>query len=225
MNIHISTSILGARFSNLGSEINASASAGVNSFHFDIMDGHFVPNLTFGPMLLKALRPLTDLPFIAHLMVKDPDIYIDECIAGGASTVLVHLEASVHLHRSLQHIRQKGARAGVAVNPSSSLSFLPYVIDTIDEVLIMTVNPGFAAQAMIETVLPKIDEARKISEHCGKKISIGVDGGVNLETLSSAVSRGADSLIMASAFFNAADRQVFISRAREIAGNCTISLP
>jgi len=223
MKIEISASILGARFSNLESEVEASVSAGIDSFHFDIMDGHFVPNLTFGPMLLKALRPVTELPFIAHLMVESPDTYIDDCIAGGASTVLVHLEASTHLHRSLQHIRQKGARAGVAVNPSSSLSFLPYVIDLLDEILIMTVNPGFAAQAMIETALPKIDEARKICCHLGKKICIAIDGGVNLETISRVASRGAESLIMASAFFNAPDRREFIARMREIASRSPIS--
>jgi ribulose-phosphate 3-epimerase len=225
MNIDISASILGAPFSNLAGAIESSIAEGVDSFHFDIMDGHFVPNLTFGPLLMRELRKTTDRPFIAHLMVENPDTYIDECITAGASTVLVHLEASVHLHRSLQHIKQGGSRAGVAVNPSSPLSFLPYVMDLLDEVLIMTVNPGFASQAMIETVIPKIAEARELSERSGKKITIGVDGGVNLHTLGSVLTHGADSLIMASAFFNAPDRKQFISQVREMARITSISRP
>jgi len=215
MNIEISASILSADFTKLREEMESITDAGVDSLHFDLMDGHFVPNLTFGPLMLRTLKKITDLPFSAHLMVENADQYIDECVAAGAGTILVHSEASIHLHRSLQYIRKCGARAGVAVNPSTPLTFLPYLADTLDELLIMTVNPGFAGQGMIKSVLPKISEARAFIESLGKDIVIGVDGGVNADTVAEATSRGAKCIITASALFGAADRKAFI---REIRG-------
>jgi len=215
MKIEISASILSADFTRLKEEIASITLAGVDSLHFDLMDGHFVPNLTFGPLMIRTMKKLTDLPFSAHLMVENADRYIDECVAAGAHTILVHSEASIHLHRSLQYIRKCGARAGVAVNPSTPLTFLPYVADTIDEILIMSVNPGFAGQSMIKSVLPKISEARAWIESTGKDIVIAVDGGVNADTVAEVTSRGADCVITASALFGAEDREAFVREIRE----------
>ncbi len=215
MKIEISASILSADFTRLREEIDSITDAGVDSLHFDLMDGHFVPNLTFGPLMLRTMKKLTGMPFSAHLMVENEDRYIDECVATGANTVIVHSEASIHLHRSLQYIRKCGARAGVAVNPSTPLTFLPYVADTLDEILIMTVNPGFAGQSMIKSVLPKISEARALIESMEKDIVIGVDGGVNKDTISEVISRGATCVIMASALFGSEDRKAFVRGIRE----------
>ncbi|MDQ7825509.1 MAG: ribulose-phosphate 3-epimerase [Candidatus Eremiobacteraeota bacterium] len=214
MKVRFSASILGADFSRLAGEVHSCLEAGIDSLHFDIMDGHFVPNLTFGPLVLRALRPLTDIPFSAHLMVENPDFYVQECVEAGASTVIVHAEATPHLHRSLQLIRHKGARAGVAINPSTPLAFLPYVADVTDELLIMTVNPGFAAQSLIKSVIPKIGEASRLARALGKTISISVDGGVNGETIGDITREGADSLVMASAFFGVQNRRALIEELR-----------
>jgi ribulose-phosphate 3-epimerase len=214
--MEISASILSADFSVLTDEIHSVIDAGIDSFHFDIMDGHFVPNLTFGPLIIRAARKVTDVPFTAHLMVDNPDHYIDECIEAGAKTLQVQQEATIHLHRTLQHIKSKGARAGVVVNPSSPLTFFPYVVDVLDEILIMTVNPGFAAQSLITSVLPKIEEARGIIDRSGKAIRIAVDGGINKETVQDVARRGADIAIMASALFGAKDRKAFVAEMRQI---------
>jgi ribulose-phosphate 3-epimerase len=219
MNIEISASILSADFTRLADEIHSAIDAGIDSLHFDIMDGHFVPNLTFGPLLIKAARKVTDIPFAAHLMVENADQYIDECIEAGARTVQVHQEACIHLHRSLSHIRSKNARAGVVVNPSTPLTFFPYIADVIDEILIMTVNPGFSAQSLITAVLPKIEEARRLIDRSGRAIKISVDGGVKRETFEDVARRGADIVIMASALFGAQDRKAFIEEIRQISRN------
>jgi len=215
MKIEISASILSADFTRLREEIASITAAGVDSLHFDLMDGVFVPNLTFGPLMLRTIKKLTDMPFTAHLMVENADRYIEECVTSGAHTILVHSETSVHLHRSLQYIRKCGARAGVAVNPSTALTFLPYVADTLDEILIMTVNPGFAGQSMIESVLPKITEARACIESMGKDITIAVDGGVNTDTIAEVTSKGAVCVITASALFGAEDRDAFVRNMRK----------
>ncbi len=216
MNVHISPSILGADFSCLRDSVTETEKAGVDSIHFDIMDRHFVPNLTFGPMLMKALRGQTSLPFKVHLMTENPDIYVDECIENGASLITVHLEACVHLHRTLGYIREKGAQAGVAVNPSSSLSFLPYVADVIDEVLIMTVNPGFSGQKMITGAMGKINEAYELAKKLSISLNINVDGGINSETAKDAIARGANTLVMASAFYGSNDKANVVRQIKSI---------
>lgn len=214
MPFEISASILSADFRILGEEIKSVIQSGVDSLHFDIMDGHFVPNLTFGPFMIKALRNMTDIHFAAHLMVENPELYLNECINYGANSIIVHAEAAKHLHRILQSIKQKGVLAGVAVNPSSPITFLPYVRDVVDEILIMTVNPGFAAQSLIESVLPKIREARVFKENLKRPFKISVDGGVNEKTITSVVGNGADNIITASALFGAKDRGEFIKGLR-----------
>lgn len=216
MSVHISPSILGADFYCLKECLKETESAGVDSIHFDIMDRHFVPNLSFGPMLLKHLRPHTKLPFKVHLMTENSDLYIDECIENGASLITVHKESCVHLHRTLDYIRQKGARAGVALNPSTDISFLPYIADIIDELLIMTVNPGFSGQKTIPLALNKIDEAYVKARELGINLSINVDGGMDCETSKLAISKGADSIVMASAFYGAQDKKALVENIKSI---------
>jgi len=165
---------------------------------------------------MKALRSHTTLPFKVHLMTENPDIYVDECIENGASLVTIHFEACTHLHRTLSYIREKGAKAGVAVNPSSNLSFLPYVADVIDEVLIMTVNPGFSGQKMIARARDKINEAYDTAKKLDISLSINVDGGMNAETAKDAIKRGADTLVMASAFYGSDDRAGIVRQIKSI---------
>lgn len=215
MNIKISASILSADFCHLEEDIKKAVNSGIDSLHFDIMDGHFVPNLTFGPLMIKALRKITDIPFIAHLMVENPDFYIDECIQAGANSIIVHVEAVKHLHRTLQFIKQKGVFAGCAVNPSTSLSFLDYIRDVIDEILIMTVNPGFAAQSLITSVLPKISQAAEFKKNTERPFKVSVDGGINEKTVSLIHNLGADNAIMASALFGAKDMKKFITEIKD----------
>lgn len=216
MAVQISPSILGADFSNLAEEIKRCEEAGADSIHFDIMDRHFVPNLSFGPMLLKALRKHTDLPFKVHLMVDDPDLYIDECIEYGAAAITVQAEASLHLHRTLSYIKDRGALAGIAVNPSTALTFLPYVAPVTDEILVMTVNPGFSGQSTILSVLPKIREVFDERKKLNRPIGIEVDGGMNYENGKKAIELGADSLVMASAFFGAGNRARLVSELKAL---------
>jgi ribulose-phosphate 3-epimerase len=217
VSLEISCSILAADFLHLADDIQSAVSAGVDTLHFDVMDGRFVPNLTFGPMFLKLVKSITPIPCAVHLMVEDPDQYLDECISAGADTIFVHMETGRHLHRSLHYIQEKGARPGVALNPSSPPSFLPYVKDVVEEILVMTVNPGFAAQRMIGSVLPKIGEIRELGQRLGKSFRISVDGGVNRETVDSVARAGADNVITASAFFGARDRKAFVEELRRSA--------
>lgn len=216
MSIEISASILAADFLHLEESIRSAVAAGVDALHLDIMDGHFVPNLTFGPMFIKFIKTITNIPIVAHLMVLYPDSYLDECLWGGATKIFVHLEACSHLHRTLYKIKEKGGIAGVALNPSSTLTFLPYVIDVTDELLIMTVNPGFAAQSLIRSVLPKIRDARNLSNTLGKSVKINVDGGINLDTLAEVVEKGAHNIVTASAFFGAKDRRAYVEEMRKL---------
>lgn len=216
MPVKISPSIFGADFSDLRSELRKTEEAGADSIHFDIMDRHFVPNLTFGPHLMKALRKHTRLPFGVHLMTENPDLYIKECYDAGADTVTVHPEACIHLHRTLSAIRELGMKAGVAVNPSTPLSFYPYTADLIDEILIMTVNPGFSGQKTIKRALAKVSEAYQMIKKEGFSTSINVDGGMNISTAPEAIALGADTLVMASAFYGADDPAGLIKKVKEI---------
>lgn len=202
MEIKIAPSLLSANFADLTRSVREVEDGGARYLHFDIMDGHFVPNISFGPMVVKALRPLTKAHFNVHLMIYGAENYIGAFADAGADTIVVHAEACTHLHRVIQQIRATGAKPGVALNPATPLSAIEYVMEYIDEVLIMTVNPGFGGQEFIESLIPKIERARAMADETGRDINIAVDGGVDPKTCSRVVSAGANLLVAGSAVFN-----------------------
>jgi len=215
--IKIAPSILSADFSRLGDEVRRAEEAGADIIHLDIMDGHFVPNLTFGPIIVKAIRNHTKLPFHVHLMVEKPEDYIERVVEAGGDLVIVHVEACTHLQRVLSMIRDLGAGSGVALNPATPLTTIEYVLDDLDLILIMSVNPGFGGQDFIPSVLPKIRRARRRVMRRGLEIEIAVDGGVNVETAPKIVEAGADVLVAGTAVFGKPDLKKAIQELREAA--------
>ena len=199
--LRIAPSILSADFSRLGEEVRAIDAAGADYIHVDVMDGHIVPNITVGPVVLKALRGASKLPFDVHLMISPVDPYIPDFAEAGADIMTVHPEAGPHLDRSLQLIKSLGKKAGVALNPATPVAALDYVWDVIDLVLVMSVNPGFGGQKFIESQTGKIAELRKRIDTLGRTIDLEVDGGINAETAARAVAAGADVLVAGTASF------------------------
>jgi ribulose-phosphate 3-epimerase len=199
--IRISPSILSADFARLGEEVRAVDQAGADYIHVDVMDGHFVPNLTIGPGVVKALRPHTQKPFDVHLMISPVDPYVPAFAEAGADIITVHPEAGPHLHRTIQLIRQLGKKAGVSLNPGTPAEVIDYVLGDIDMILVMSVNPGFGGQSFIATQLDKIKDLRRRIDASGRRIELSVDGGINLETARRAIDAGADVLVAGTATF------------------------
>ena len=215
MNKKIAPSILSADFSRLGEEVKAVEQAGADYIHVDVMDGHFVPNITIGPIIVKALKSVTKLPLDVHLMISNPDDFIDDFVQSGADILTVHAEAGYHLHRSLQHIRKVGVKPAVSLNPASPLSMIEYVLDELDMVLLMTVNPGFGGQDFIPEVIPKIERLREMIDKRGLNIELEVDGGIGPETINRVSSAGADVFVAGSAIYHSKDYAETIRLMRE----------
>jgi len=212
----IAPSILSADFAKLGDEIRLVEAAGADWIHIDVMDGHFVPNITIGPLIVKAVRPVTDLPLDVHLMIENPDCYIPEFASAGADIIAVQIEACTHLHRTLQLIRQNNCKSGVVLNPSTRIEDLEWIIQDIDLVVLMSVNPGFGGQKFIPATLEKIAGMRKMIDDRGLSIDIEVDGGVNSKTIASVAAAGADVFVAGSAIFGSADYAATISELRNL---------
>ncbi len=210
----IAPSLLAADFARLGEEVRAVEAAGADWLHLDVMDGHFVPNLSFGPGLIRALRAHSTLPFDVHLMISPVEPYLPDFAAAGADIISLHPEAGPHLHRSLQTIRGLGKRAGVVLNPATSPDTIAWALDQIDLILVMTVNPGFGGQSFLDSQLPKITALRRMIDDAGRNIVLAVDGGITPATARKAVAAGADTLIAGTSVFGQPDYRAAIAALR-----------
>jgi ribulose-phosphate 3-epimerase len=211
----IAPSILSADFSRLGEEVRAVDTAGADYIHVDVMDGHFVPNITIGPLVVESVRRVTSLPLDVHLMIENPDLYIPDFAGAGADIIVVHAEATHHLHRTVQLIKSFGKKAGVSFNPATPLHQLDYLLDELDLVLLMTVNPGFGGQSFIEACLPKVHALRGMLDKRGLETELEVDGGVKVENIGRISSAGADVFVAGSAVFGSADYGATIAELKK----------
>ncbi len=219
--IKIAPSILSADFARLGDEIAAVDQAGADYIHIDVMDGHFVPNITIGPLVVDALRKVTDKPLDVHLMIENPDLYIPEFAKAGADIITVHQEAVPHLHRTVQLIHSLGKKAGVSLNPATPMDTLDVIIDDLDLVLVMSVNPGFGGQAFIPSALDKIHALRTVIDRRGLDVELEVDGGVKVDNIAQITAAGADVFVAGSAVFGTGDYRATIAALRQAAVSVT----
>ncbi len=210
-------SILSADFRKLGEEVRKVEKAGADMLHFDIMDGHFVPNISFGPMVVKALRKEVSIPFLVHLMVENPEVILDQTIDSGADIILFHVEVSPHLWRILESIKERGVKAGAALNPSTPLSTIEYFIEELDMVLLMTVNPGFGGQRLIPKMLDKIRDFRRSLIEKKIMLDIAVDGGVTFENVEDIIEAGANVIIAGTTIFGQEDVEEATRRLKKLA--------
>ena len=213
--IKVAPSILSADFSKLGEEIIKIDQAGADMIHIDVMDGHFVPNLTLGAPIVKALRTVTKLPFDVHLMINNPENLIDDCIAAGADIITIHIEAANHLHRLVQKVKSSGVKVAVSLNPATPLNTLEEILPELDMVLLMSVNPGFGGQSFIPATLNKIARLKEMIDAKKLKIDIQVDGGINLETAPKVIKHGANILVAGSAVYGSNDIKGTIAQLKQ----------
>jgi len=214
----IAPSILSADFSRLGDEVRAVEAAGAEVIHVDVMDGRFVPNITIGPLVVEAVRRVTDLPVDVHLMIAEPDRYVKDFADAGADWITVHVEACVHLHRTLNYIRGLGKKAGAVLNPATSLSTLEYVLEELDLVMLMSVNPGFGGQSFIESTLDKTRKLRTMLDKVNPGAGIEIDGGISPETIAGVAEAGANIFVAGSAIYGRDDYAAEIREMKELAG-------
>ena len=214
----IAPSILSADLAHLADEVQDVIEAGADWIHVDVMDGHFVPNITIGPVVVKALKKAVSIPLDVHLMIENADFYLDEFIEAGADILTVQAEACTHLHRTVNAIREKGIKTGVALNPATPLESLDYILPDLDLVMIMTVNPGFGGQEFIPTMLPKIEQLKRTITERKLKVEIEVDGGIKVANIGDVARRGGDIFVAGSGIFGTPDRKETIKKMREEIG-------
>ncbi|GEK57351.1 ribulose-phosphate 3-epimerase [Marinococcus halophilus] len=215
MMIKVAPSILSADFAELGREVKEIDEAGADYIHIDVMDGHFVPNITFGLPVIEAIRPYSDKPFDVHLMIEKPESYIEDFARAGADIISVHVEACPHVHRTIQQIKEAGCRAGVVLNPATPVEMITHILPDVDLVLLMTVNPGFGGQAFIPNVLDKIRAVKKAADIVNPELEIEVDGGVSRETAKDCLEAGANVLVSGSALFKQTDKAKAIEELKQ----------
>lgn len=213
--VKIAPSVLAADFARLGEEVKRAEDAGADIIHMDVMDGHFVPNLTIGPAIVSTIRKETSLPLDVHLMIEEPDRFIDDFVQAGASSITVHAETGYHLHRTLRFIRDKNCKAGLALNPATSVEGIKLLLEEVDMVLIMSVNPGFGGQEFIPFSIPKISQIKKMAQELGRDIDIEVDGGITLENVRDVAEAGATILVMGTAIFKSPSIKKTIKELKE----------
>ena len=208
----LAPSILSADFGNLLEDIRKVEKGGADLLHIDVMDGHFVPNITIGPLILESIKDRTNIPFDVHLMIENPDLYIQDFVKSGASIITVHVEACKHIHRTIQNIKSYGIKAGVSLNPGTSLSTIEYILNEVDMVLIMSVNPGFGGQKFVASAFDKISSLKKMINDRNLDVEIEVDGGIKLENATEVIKAGADILVAGSAIFHSEDIEEAIGK-------------
>ncbi|MDJ0624099.1 MAG: ribulose-phosphate 3-epimerase [Desulfocapsaceae bacterium] len=215
--ILIAPSILSADFANLGAEVNGVDAAGADVIHVDVMDGHFVPNITIGPLVVKAVRRVTEKPLDVHLMISNADHYVDDFAEAGADWITIHVEACPHLHRTVTRIKELGKKAGVVLNPATPVSSLEYILEEVDLVMLMSVNPGFGGQSFISSTLDKIRQLRQRISELGLDVGIEIDGGIGPKTIGDAAEAGANIFVAGSAIYGCTDYQEIIGQLKELA--------